>query len=156
LLFQHPKDDNGERLPFGIYANLHYTRKPIPKTNLMPVKILVCEDDLVSLKMIEAILLDQKFDVILAKDGLEAIRQVDKGGIDLVITDIHMPYHSGDEVLKRIRSGQFKDTPVIMLSVDAHEEVIALAKREGVNEFIKKPVKRDDLQKKVKRLLKTK
>src|SRR5688572_25905377 len=113
----------------------------------MAARILLCEDDLVSLKIVERILKDNLFEVTLAKDGYEAVQQIDKGHFDLVITDIHMPHYSGDEILKRIRTGS-KNVPVIMLSVDTAEEVIALALRQGVDEFIKKPVKSSDLLKK--------
>jgi CheY-like chemotaxis protein len=122
----------------------------------MAVRVLVCEDDLVSMKIIEKILVDEKYEVVPAKDGFEAIRNIDKGEFDLIITDIHMPYHSGDEILKRVRSSSSGSIPVIMLSADTQEEVIALAYREGVNDFIKKPVKRDELLKKIRKLLKSK
>jgi DNA-binding response OmpR family regulator len=122
----------------------------------MPVRILLCEDDPVSLKIIERTLTNSKFEVVSARDGFEAVQQIDKSNFDLVITDIHMPHHSGDEILKRVRTGHHKHTPVIMLSVDTAEEVIALALKEGVNEFIKKPVKTDDLLKKVRKLLNVK
>jgi DNA-binding response OmpR family regulator len=119
----------------------------------MAARILLCEDDPLSLQIIERSLKDNKFEVVSARDGFEAVQQIDKSNFDLVITDIHMPHHTGDEILKRIRSGHDKNIPVIMLSIDSAEEVIALAFKEGVNEFLKKPVKTADLVKKVKRLL---
>jgi DNA-binding response OmpR family regulator len=64
-----------------------------------------------------------------------------------------MPYHNGDEILKLVREEQQKKTPIIMLSSDGEEEVIALALKLGVNEFIKKPLDPDVLMKKVKKLL---
>ena len=90
----------------------------------------------------------------LASDGRQALKHLHENvHFDLIITDIHMPYHNGDEILKLVREEQQKKTPIIMLSSDGEEEVIALALKLGVNEFIKKPLDPDVLMKKVKKLL---
>ena len=122
------------------------------------MRILVCDDDLVCLKVIQRKLeAERDLHVTLAHDGKEAMQKLSSGdGFDLIITDIHMPYFSGDQVLNFIRNDQGKKTPVIMLSADGEEEVIAMAFKEGVDAFIKKPVKPDEILKAVKRFAKAK
>ena len=64
-----------------------------------------------------------------------------------------MPYHNGDEILKFVREDLRKKTPIIMLSSDGEQEVIALALKLGVSDFIVKPVDADQLLKKIKKVL---
>jgi DNA-binding response OmpR family regulator len=117
------------------------------------MKILVCEDDEVVLKTIEVALKD-KAEVVLVRDGRQALEvlKVDNS-FDLIITDIHMPYYNGDDVLKLVREEQKKNTPIIMLSSDGEEEVIALALKQGVNDFIVKPLDTQKLLKKIFRFI---
>jgi CheY-like chemotaxis protein len=119
------------------------------------MKILVCEDDQVVLKVIQVALEGEKAETIFVKDGRQALQQLNtKNDFDLIITDIHMPYNNGDEILRLVREEQKKKTPIIMISSDTEEEVIALALKSGVNEFIAKPLDADKLKKKIRKLLK--
>ncbi len=121
----------------------------------MAFKILICDDDDAVLSMLRFKLQkDNIGEVFTAQDGHQALKQLQEQDFDLVITDIHMPYHDGGQVLNLIRVQQKKTTPVIMLSSDGEEEVIALAKKQGVNEFIKKPLKSaDEVASRAKKLL---
>lgn len=116
--------------------------------------VLVCEDDEIVLKVIQVALEDNGVQPVYAKDGRQALQYLKENNFDLVITDIHMPYHNGDEVLKLIREDQKKNTPIIMISSDDEEEVIKLALKLGVNEFIEKPLDPKKLSKKLKKFIK--
>lgn len=118
------------------------------------MRILVCDDEIVVLKVVQVALENVNAEIVLAKDGLQALQHLEANGhFDLIITDIHMPYHNGDEILKFVREEQKKDTPIVMLSSDGEEEVIALALKQGVNDFIVKPVTSEKLLKKINRFL---
>lgn len=117
------------------------------------MKILVCEDDIVVLKVIEMALEGYPIQLTSVKDGTKALEQLRENTFDLIITDIHMPHHNGDEVLKLVRVDQRKNTPIIMISSDTEEELIALALKQGVNEFIKKPIDATSLRKRLKKFL---
>lgn len=118
------------------------------------MKILVCEDDEIVLKVIQLTLEKENAQTIYVRDGNQAMQQLKSNDFDLIITDIHMPYHNGDEILKLVREEQGKDTPVIMMSSDNQEEVIALALRSGVDEFIEKPIDTNKLRRTLKKYLK--
>jgi CheY-like chemotaxis protein len=110
------------------------------------MKILICDDDAVLLRMMELSLKERNLgEVVVAKNGREALEILRNLSFDLVVTDIHMPYNNGEDVLNLIRQEQRKNTPIIMISSDGDEDVIALAKKQGVNQFVKKPVKRDEI-----------
>jgi CheY-like chemotaxis protein len=119
------------------------------------MKILVCEDDIIVLKVIQIALQDKKANVIYVKDGMRALQYLkENNDFDLIITDIHMPYHNGDDILKLVREEQKSNIPIIMISSDDEEEVIAMALRSGVNEFISKPVSAEKLNRKLEKFLK--
>lgn len=118
------------------------------------MKVLVCEDDVVVLKVIQVALEKENAQTVCVADGRKALQQLRENTFDLIITDIHMPYNNGDEILQLVRVEQNKNTPVIMISSDTEEEVIKLALKQGVNEFVKKPVDADKLQKLIKKFVK--
>lgn len=119
------------------------------------MKILICDDDEMIIRQILFVLdQDNLKDVTITRDGFQAMKQLREQEFDLVITDLHMPHHNGDEILNLIRIVQKRTTPIIMVSSDAEKEIRALAKKEGVSEFIEKPIKLKEFSKIVKRLLK--
>jgi DNA-binding response OmpR family regulator len=106
------------------------------------MKILICDDDVVLLRMLELSIKEQQLgEVTVVKNGREALQLLRSESFDLVVTDIHMPYNNGEDILNLLRLEQGKNTPVIMMSSDGDEDVIAHAKRKGVNDFVKKPIK---------------
>ena len=113
------------------------------------MKVLVCEDDMIAQKVIQVSLQKQNAEVISVSDGRKAFQFLKENTVDLIITDIHMPYFNGDDILRLVREEQCKTTPIIMISSDTEEEVIALALRQGVNDFIKKPIDAISLEKRL-------
>jgi len=118
------------------------------------MKVLVCEDDMIAQKVIQVSLEKQNAEVISVADGRKAFQFLKENTVDLIITDIHMPYFNGDDILRLVREEQRKATPIIMISSDTEEEVIALALRQGVNDFIKKPIDAISLEKRLKKFFK--
>lgn len=117
------------------------------------MKVLVCEDDMIAQKVIEVALEKHNAQVMSVSDGRKALQFLKENTVDLIITDIHMPYFNGDDILRLIREDQKKNTPIIMISSDTEEEVIALALRQGVNDFIKKPIDAITLEKRLKKFV---
>ena len=118
------------------------------------MKVLVCDDDLVVLKVVQVVLDEEGVDAVYVKDGRKALQQLQDGAFDLIITDIHMPYYNGDDVLKLVRDEQGRSTPIVMISSDTADEVVSLALKQGVAEFIKKPVDAISLKARLKKYLK--
>ena len=77
-------------------------------------KILVVDDENRNLRLMEAMLLPLGYEVVLARDGIEALDQVRKIPPDVILLDIMMPKMDGYEVLRILR--QRSDIPVIMLT----------------------------------------
>lgn len=113
--------------------------------------ILIAEDDELILKTIEHKLLKEGYEVIIARNGKDAIDTIKEIEIDLIITDIMMPFASGTEILAAIRSFG-KKIPVIMLSSLGQEEVVLEAFDLGASDFMVKPFSPNELILRIKRL----
>ncbi|MFP8892532.1 MULTISPECIES: response regulator transcription factor [Chryseobacterium] len=112
--------------------------------------ILIAEDDELILKTIEHKLLKEGHEVILTRNGKDAIETLKTREVDLAITDIMMPFASGIEILSAIKT-MGKQIPVIMLSSMGQEEVVLNAFDLGAADFIVKPFSPNELILRIKR-----
>lgn len=120
------------------------------------MKILVCDDDEALVSMIRFKLTRENLgDITKAVDGREAKSLLKQEDFDLVITDIHMPFHSGLEITEYIRKELKKSTPIIVLSAEGLENTVLQAFEIGANDFITKPFSPAELAVRVRRILKT-
>ena len=89
-----------------------------------------------------------------APNGLEALKILRKGGIDLVLTDLNMPVMDGVELLASIREDMaLRDTPVIIISGEAKREVVAQAAESDLNSYIVKPITAQTLHDRIFKLI---
>lgn len=118
------------------------------------MRILICDDDEMLISMVRFKLTrDNIGEVISAVDGRQALSLLQAGNFDLVISDIHMPFNSGLEIISFIRTEQRKATPIIILSSEGLEDTVLRAFEIGANDFITKPFSPAELAIRVKRLL---
>lgn len=101
-------------------------------------KILIVEDEPMSVMVIERILKGYEFDLVIAVDGLDAIDKFKKNTIDLVIMDLYMPKMDGFEASKRIKA-MSKDTPIIVISTTLIGEE-ELKRDIGIDYLLSKPL----------------
>lgn len=113
--------------------------------------VLIAEDDELILRTIEHKLLKEGYEVIIARNGKDAIDAIKDKEVDLVITDIMMPFASGIEILSIIKSIE-KKIPVIMLSSLGQEEVVLEAFNLGAADFMIKPFSPNELIIRIKKL----
>lgn len=120
----------------------------------MKLTVLVADDEKnIREGLREALMLDG-YEVLLAADGKEALDTVNRGDVDLLITDLKMPRLSGEELLKNVAS-QFPTVPVIILTGHGTIESAVQAMHDGAYDFLTKPVNLDRLSLLVKRALAT-
>ncbi len=118
--------------------------------------ILVADDDEMIRTLHSEFVRGFGYDVELAADGIEAIAKIGLG-VDLVLTDAHMPNLDGFEVARRIRETRTADElPIVMVtSLEAREDRLR-AYESGINDFINKPVDHTELRLRLKWLLELK
>ncbi len=95
------------------------------------------------------------YDVVLAGDGMEAIKYATSNKpLDLIILDIMMPKMDGYEVIKRLRASKdMKQIPIIFLTAKAQKKDILKGIEVGANDYVVKPYKFVELQRKIEKLI---
>jgi two-component system chemotaxis response regulator CheY len=87
--------------------------------------------------------------VIDAEDGAAALRKLDEGSVDFVITDWVMPAMTGLELTKQIRAGAHAHVPILMVTARSVREDILDALSAGVDNYIVKPFTPQMLREKI-------
>ena len=119
------------------------------------MRILLVDNDNVSLRLCSSLLAVERYDVVVATTAREAINYLDKGSIDLVISDIMMPGRGGFQFLKYLKSTpRLSRIPVITCSNQRDTKAVSRSIELGAKDYIAKPFSRDVLLTKVKRVLK--
>jgi len=104
-------------------------------------KILLVDDNEITLKLIKRYLEDREYDVFVAGDGEECLRMVSENPPDIILLDVMMPKLDGYGTIKILKSNQdTKDIPVII--VTALNDVINQVKsiQSGADDFLSKPI----------------
>ena len=117
------------------------------------MKILICEDNPMAMKTLTVILEREGFEADVADDGNVGIEMLQENDYDLLVIDIHLPYRSGLELIKFVRTDQGKDTPVIILSAFSDNQMQRQAGELGISDYIVKPFNPGDLIAKIKSIL---
>lgn len=115
--------------------------------------ILICEDNKLSARALVAVLAREGFQTEIAEDGNMALELLGSRHFDLIIVDIHLPYHSGLELVRYLRRDLKKHTPVIVVSAFSDPQVQKQALELGVNCYIVKPVDMTDIVGRVNSIL---
>jgi DNA-binding response OmpR family regulator len=117
------------------------------------MKILICEDNPIAMRTLSVVLVREGFETDTAEDGNEAMEFLQKNEYDLLVVDIHLPYHSGLELVKFVRSELGKDTPVLILTAFSDPQMQNQAKELGIDGYIVKPFNPSDLIIQIKSIL---
>jgi len=119
-------------------------------------RILVAEDNKLILETIAHSLMHEGYVIIKALDGKQCLRILEDIDVDLVITDLYMPFINGDEVISCLREERKKTTPILVLSATETEDNILRIYNLGANDFLVKPFSLVELNIRVRNLLELK
>jgi DNA-binding response OmpR family regulator len=101
------------------------------------MRVLVVDDNRDIVELLQRILSLEGHDVLIARDGLEALQQEAAGQPDLVILDVNLPALDGWEVCRRIKAR--RAVPVVLLTVRAERSDIERSRAAGADEHLLKP-----------------
>jgi len=119
-------------------------------------RILVVDDTPANVRLLEAVLGAEDYEVVPALSGEEALEAAGAGGVDLVLLDILMPGMDGYEVCRRLRGDPATEgLPVLMITAGGEHQKLA-ALDAGADDFVPKPFERAELLARVRSLLRIK
>ena len=120
--------------------------------NINKTSILLADDDATIRRLLTKFLSEQGFLVTAVSDGIDALMLLGREKFDLVLSDVGMPNFDGFQLL-RLMNEKGIDIPVVFLTGNYTSESLEKSAALGAVEYIKKPVKVDELLKILNRLL---
>jgi chemosensory pili system protein ChpA (sensor histidine kinase/response regulator) len=116
--------------------------------------VMVVDDSLTVRKITSKHLQKRGIDVLVAKDGIDAVEQLRDHVPDVMLVDIEMPRMDGYELTMRVRSDEnLKHIPIIMITSRAGAKHRQKAFDLGVDMYMSKPYQEDELYKNIDTLL---
>jgi two-component system chemotaxis response regulator CheY len=119
------------------------------------MKILVVDDCATTRKLLGLYLKSKGYEVVTAENGLDAIEKVGKESVNLVLSDLNMPYMDGIELVRSLRAEpDTSDLPIVMVTTEADPEEKERAFRAGANGYMIKPVTAEMVAQSIKEIMK--
>lgn len=114
--------------------------------------ILVVEDDAGTRKLLCALLKNDGYNVLSARDGAEALEVLDKNHVDLLVIDVMMPRMDGYTLTEQLRGGG-STLPMLMLSAKDGAADVRHGFVVGIDDYMKKPFDVEELLLRIRALL---
>ncbi|MEP6694033.1 MAG: response regulator [Chloroflexota bacterium] len=114
--------------------------EPAPAAMPERARILVADDDVALVRILEAVLRGDGYDVDVAFDGDELLSKAGMARYDLVLVDIQMPNLDGLSACRRLRLiDGYRETPLVVLTARTRQDDMAAAFDAGITDYIRKP-----------------
>jgi len=136
-----------------IVVTRRIARAAVEAVHRLPT-VMVVDDSLTVRKITGRLLARSGYQVITAKDGVDALEQLVDVLPDVMLLDVEMPRMDGFELTKRLRQdARTQDMPIIMITSRTAEKHHRYATELGVNEYMGKPYQEEELLETVARLI---
>jgi len=120
----------------------------------MGYKIVIADDEPNIVVTLEFLLEQEGYDFVVARDGKEALDQVEAFDPDLILLDIMLPEINGYEVCQKLRENpKFKNLKIILLTAKGRQVEIAKGLALGADAYITKPFSTKNLVQEIRTLL---
>ena len=120
----------------------------------MSSRILIADDEPNIVISLEYLMKREGYEVLIARDGQEALDTILRERPQLVLLDVMMPNKTGFEVCQQVRATEsVKDTPILMLTAKGRETDIAKGLGVGATAYLSKPFSTKEIAQKVRELL---
>jgi len=123
------------------------------ETSLDGLRVLLVDDDAINRLAGQRMLEQKGCEVLLAKDGYDALSQLELESVDLVLMDVHMPNLDGIEATRRIRDSGQDELPIIGLTASVMKEEQRRYLDAGMDDVVAKPVEMTELIRSIANLL---
>ncbi|TNF56299.1 MAG: response regulator [Burkholderiales bacterium] len=120
----------------------------------MSKKILIADDEPNILISLEFLMKREGYEVVVARDGQEALAAIEKERPALVLLDVMMPVKTGFDVCHEVRASEsLRDTLILMLTAKGRDTDVAKGLALGANAYMTKPFSTKELVQKVRDML---
>jgi signal transduction histidine kinase len=120
-------------------------------------KILIVDDSVENLRLLQALLAPQGYEILLAHSGEEALAAVTAGRPDVILLDVLMPGMDGLEVCRRLKADpELQVIPVILVTSNDRSEDIIQGLDSGADDYVTKPIHREILAARVRSMMRIK
>jgi DNA-binding response OmpR family regulator len=119
----------------------------------MPRKVLIVDDEPNIVTSLKFLMKKSGFETSVARDGEEALTEVERFAPDLVLLDVMMPKRDGFEVCQQLRAAGQTKLKIILLTAKGRETEVAKGLAVGADAYVTKPFSTRDLVDQVNRLL---
>ncbi|MBT8323298.1 MAG: response regulator [Eudoraea sp.] len=117
------------------------------------MKILAIDDQQLILLSLEKRLTELGYEVLTATGGQEGIRAFESFNPDLILLDINMPGTSGLKVIEYIRNKKSSQVPIMVMSGNTQDKVIAEGFNLGITDYLKKPMSLEEIQLRIQKVI---
>lgn len=119
------------------------------------MNILVVDDCQTTRKLLGHYLKSRGYHVVFAENGLDAMEKLGSNDINLILTDLNMPYMDGMELIRTLRSDpNWANIPILMVTTENDDVEREKAYSSGVNGYVVKPITGDTIAQNIKSIIK--
>ncbi len=123
-------------------------------TSSSHTRILIIDDDAIVIKLAGAILSSAGYEVISSTDAAVGLEMAMKQKVDLIVLDVMIPVINGFNICRLLKSQEkYKKIPIVLLTSRSQEEDRKIGFEVGADEYIAKPIDRENFLNTVKQLL---
>ncbi len=128
----------------------------VPTLDNKVITVMVVDDSITVRKVTQRLLQRHDYEVISAKDGVDAIAMLHESKPDVMLLDVEMPRMDGYELATHMRDDEnFKNIPIIMITSRTGDKHRERALKIGVNEYMGKPYQEQELISNIQKLTNT-
>ena len=119
------------------------------------MKIMIVDDCPTTRKLLTLYLKGKGYDVVTAENGLDGLEKLGRHAVNLILTDLNMPYMDGIEFVKAVRNDPSKaGLPIIVVTTEKDAEERERAAAAGADGYLTKPVTAEVVTDQIKKILK--
>jgi PAS domain S-box-containing protein len=130
------------------FPSLNFEDKELPELNKLKkhINILLAEDNIINQRVAQTIFKNLGYEITIAQNGKECVEKIKENSFDIIFMDIMMPEKDGLEATAEIRSMGYQ-LPIIAMTANAREEDKTQAFNSGMNDYLAKPVRIEEIKK---------
>ena len=118
------------------------------------MKIMIVDDCQTTRRLLGHYLKSRGYSVVFAENGLDALQKLGTETVNLVMTDLNMPYMDGMELIKTLRADpDLSEIPILMVTTENDEEERKKAFSNGANGYVVKPITADAITENIKSII---